>query len=715
MPHDPKRTPTARVALLICLLAACPALDAVPAIPRAPGWDRFVMLVYQTGTDAARDQALYESVNLRGFHSDRQDERLLALAQRTGWPFYVDHAADKGFLHLGEAHAAAVTRRRELIVRPNSLADPATIERLHGFLAARIGAAKGSSAIAYAFDDEISLGSFCSPAEVDGHPRAVAFFRGQLAASYGTIERLNQQYGTSFADVAAVEPTTFEQVRGQLTRDGIAGMNLSSWCDWRSAMDTHFAEVLAGLTRFANGIDATVPAGFVGGQAANAWGGYDWRKLSTAVQWTETYDIGGANAILRSFWTQQRPRMQTFFSSRDPRLDAWFLWYYLCQGNRGVIIWPEGWFSDGTVADHVAALADTFKEVQGPVSRSIIDGTFLHDPVALYYSQPSIQVSWALDAACHGKTWPNRLSSMDNAISTSGLSRVAWLKTLQDLGVQPRVIHQDHLLAGELTSGGYKVLVLNRALCLSDAEVTAIGAFAKGGGMVIADHLCGICDERGKARTVGALDRLFGVARDLGAGWLDGQALSEVNGELGNELSSVTWAQGAARHLGLAVFERGLTTTDQFAGIPPVGPAVEIRRGRAVYLNLSPIGYLLHRRDGLGSDWLALVADLLADAGVAPRVRLSSDGPTPQLREALFWKNAGRTTLCVVENLDRAATISSFGATTGLGAQPVTLQLRFAAPVKDLRNERTGVRMGDGVAFSDAFVPWEANVYTYAD
>ena len=41
-----------------------------------------------------------------------------------------------------------------------------------------------------------------------------------------------------------------------------------------------------------NGIDGTVPAGFVGGQAPSPWGGYDWRKLSKAVQWVECYDIG---------------------------------------------------------------------------------------------------------------------------------------------------------------------------------------------------------------------------------------------------------------------------------------------------------------------------------------------------------------------------------------------------------------------------------------
>ena len=51
---------------------------------------------------------------------------------------------------------------------------------------------------------------------------------------------------------------------------------------------------------------------------------------------------GATNEILRSFWDQKRPRVLTFFSSKKPRQDAWFLWYYLCHGNRAVICWPEG-------------------------------------------------------------------------------------------------------------------------------------------------------------------------------------------------------------------------------------------------------------------------------------------------------------------------------------------------------------------------------------
>src|SRR5258708_32180489 len=138
-----------------------------------------------------------------------------------------------------------------------------------------------------------------------------------------------------------------------------------------------------------------------------------------------------------------------------------------------------------------------------------------------------------MDVAPHRGTWPNRMSSMDNSISTSNLTRVAWLKTLEDIGIQAKFIHQDHLLGGALEKDGFKVLLLNRVLCLSDAEATAIRAWAAKGGTVIADHLCGVFDEHGKAREKGALDDLFGVTHDLAQGVLGGKTLTEVQGERG--------------------------------------------------------------------------------------------------------------------------------------------------------------------------------------
>jgi hypothetical protein len=697
------------VASVIVLVAAreVGAAQQVPDAPPPASWDHFVILPWQYQTDVSRDKALYESVNLRGFHIDRASAALQAFARETSWPYYVDHAAGKGYLHLGKA-ADAIARKKTIIVRPNSLADPRTMEAMKTLLRANIGAAKGSSVVGYSFDDEVSTGSFCSPIETDGSPGSVADYRKFLERMYLKIDVLNAQYGTSYKAFDELSPQSYEAVRPRLAPGELGKLNLSPWCDWRSFMDTQFAATMAELTRYSNSLDPATPAGFVGGQSPNAFGGYDYRKLCGAVQWMEAYDLGGSNEILRSFWSQKRPHVQTWFSSKNPRQDSWFLWYYLCHGNRGVIGWPEGWFKNGAVADHIKSNAETFKEVQGPLSRKIIDGQFVHDPVAIYYSHPSIQVTWAMDAATHKNTWPNRMSSMDNAISTSNLTRVAWLKTLEDVGIQAKFIHEDQLLDGALEKGGFKVLLLNRVLCLSDAEAAAIEAFSARGGAVIADHLCGVFDEHGKARATGALDVLFGVKHDLAQGILGGGTLTEVDGERGGSLSEKNWAvQGAATAWGMPVYERGLSAAGKGTSVA--------RNGRNVYLNLSPIGYLMQRPKNEGGAWTAGVAALLKEAGVVPRVSIrENDRPAPQM-ESIFWKNPDRVTLCVLRNLDRRASIDGFGSAQGqLGAGKITLKLSFAGGVKDLKNERTGKSFGAGKDFEDEFTPWEANVYTFA-
>lgn len=710
-----------RMVLTACLSLPCVVLGAegaasqnIPDVPMPKAWEKFVILVWQYKTNAAKDRALYESVNIHGFHIDRSNAELRKLADETGWPFYVDHAADKGYLHLGK-NAGQVLKQKNIVVRPNSLADPATIQIMKDHLKKNVAAAKGSSAVAYAYDDEVSLGSFCSPCEVDGHPKSIEGYRKWLEKEYGAIDKLNTQYGSSYKSFDEISPKSFEAFRGSLSGTGIGKINLSMWSNWRSYMDTQFSDVLAELTRYCNTLDPTVAGGFVGGQSPNAWGGYDYRKLCNAVQWMEAYDIGSNNEILRSFWTQKRGHVQTFFSSKDPKKDAWFLWYYLVHGNRGVICWPDGWFVNGEVAPYIKANAATFKEIQGPISKLIIDGEFQHDPVAIYYTHPSIQVTWAMDAVTHGGTWPNRSSSMDNGLSTSILTRNGWVKTLEDLGIQAKFLHQDHLLAGELQKGGFKVLILNRALCLSDKEAEAIKAFSAAGGTVIADHLCGIMDEHGKARATGVLDGLFGVKRDLAKGILDGSTLTEVDCEKGySKLEEKNWTGlNAPKHADVAVFELGLTADGGKAGADVNGVAVAVKKDRATYLNLSPIGYLL-KREAAGSAWLSFVQGLMKDAGITPRLTLGVNGQPARLAESVFWKNGDKITLCVIRNISRSAKIDGFGDAGSVAEGGVVkLKLSFAQPVKGLKNERTGKDLGNGKDFEDDWTPWEANVYTY--
>src|SRR5262249_46560072 len=162
-----------------------------------------------------RDGPLYDEAGLHGFHIDRgaDEEETVRLSLKRGFPYYVDHAAGKGILFLPKEVQARLTRQAALQVRPYSLADPKTIETLKGWLRDHIRTTKNGLVYAYAFDDEISLGAFNDPVEVDAHPLSVAWYRQWLAHRYGNIQTLNDAWATSFPSFEAIAPVAFEVVR----------------------------------------------------------------------------------------------------------------------------------------------------------------------------------------------------------------------------------------------------------------------------------------------------------------------------------------------------------------------------------------------------------------------------------------------------------------------------------------------------------------------
>ena len=206
---------------------------------------------------------------------------------------------------------------------------------------------KNGFVLAYALDDEISLGSFTNPCDVDASSYSITWFRKWLEKTYGDIRFLNEEWGTDYADFVSVDPKGFEDVRKQLDSTPPSQWNLAPWIDFRSFMGYQFAAVLSELVRYTNKLDPNTPAGFVGGQGPAPWGGYNYALLSRAVQWMEAYDIHGTSEILRSWWNEERrPRMRTFFSSRNVKIDSWRLWYNMLHGINASIAWPEGWFND---------------------------------------------------------------------------------------------------------------------------------------------------------------------------------------------------------------------------------------------------------------------------------------------------------------------------------------------------------------------------------
>jgi len=682
----------------------------------------FKILIWPFHTNILEDFRLYRELGLGGFQIDSGVGKYqqIRMSVENDFPFYGGHVADKGYLHLKKENRALVTGKNAILKRPLPLSDPSVIRKAKDHIRRNISALKEGNVLAYALDDEPSLASFVNPSDVDVSDFSISLFQKWLRQQYTTIVSLNLQWSSDYISFNQIQPVGFEQIRKGLSFYTVGGWNLSAWMDFREFMDIQFADTLKELVAYSNTIDPCTPAGIVGGQAPAAWGGYDYGRLSRAVQWMEAYDIHGTNEILRSFWCNPKKiRMQTFFSRKDRKQDSWFLWYYMLHGNQAVIAWPEGWFkwTDGkkSPSEYIRTLAPIFHDVQGKVSEIIVDQktVFSPDPIGIYYSQPSIRASWVMDALVHGKTWPNRLSSIDNENQSAGVLRKAWCKMLEDIGFQYDFINYLDVKESKIDlNKHFKLIILPKTVCLSEKEAMALTQFVLNGGVLIADNLCGIFDEHGKWRGKGIIDGLFGIRRSDEVGYLNGKGLAEIDAEKYKAPFSqrFTYYNGAFEHNGLVIFERGTKNSTSKKHMIDNRPDSIIKKqtgkGWTCYMNLSPIQYWSSdiRNSGLGRTWRAIIESLFETAGLIPRVKISVDNDFAML-EALFWKNGKNTYLGIVQNPS-----DSFEQ---VNRAPIKITIAFNRST-ELQNLRTGKSFAGKKRYQDKFYPWEANLYLLA-
>ena len=603
--------------------------------------------------------------------------------------FYNDHTAGKGDLYLhgannqtnfqGDQRDPRAIRHGTDGPRP---INAELVRRLRDRVAANVNALRASPMrVAYALDDEISWGAFVTP------------LPWRINADDAAYQRwLETYYGQHAPKAAFVTP---DFTLAQLDKH-LADLDFSPLLDRLSYQDSVWSNLIRELVEHANRTDPETPCGFVGGQAPNIWGGYDYAKLAKAIQFIEAYDIGSAQEILRSFnpgnaWAQ----VTTHF--HNDRLgiesDIWQSWYYFAHGNRGMIGWVEGWFDGAKPRPWLEQYKATLHElgrVQGP---KLAGSRWIHDGVAVYYSHPSIQVSWCLDIEPHGKTWINR--NNDHRLGTSHNVRKAWEYLLADSGIQYSFLAYDELIRRGVPSE-YKVLILPACYALSDAEAGRIREFCNAGGIVVADFACGLFDQHGKGRNRGALDDLFGVSHDgrlRKQDFFGGSLWVETNQDAGyafTKYGQLLDTIPCRLQDGFAIAEHGLGTQH----------VMKVGRGKAVYLNLSPQRYLQYREEGTDTDaHRATFIRHINPSGRPPRVVVRHQGRRPPQCEATYWSKSGRTYVFILRNVPVNATTTGGGGAAGLLSKEMTLEVELPA-AETVVDERTGQTLGKGKIFS---------------
>ena len=625
----------------------------------------------------------------------------LAWINRYKLRFYVDHTAGKGFLHLWDGGAVA-SHRNEIQgtgvrVKPVNEEMGNTLKKL---IRERINNVKSSPwRGAYALDDELSWGHFVSPCMWQATDDK-AMYKAWLKEVYGPANA-----------PAHAGWISYDSLLPQLKRWSVKDFDCSQLMDQLSFNDSVWNNFLGELVEYANTIDPATPCGHVGGQSPNAFGGYDYAKQMRKIQFIEAYNIGDSQSVIRSFNPHNAlPTVTTHFH-KNVRDTIWQTWYYLAHGNRGFIGWVDKWFDGATPADWHKAVAPHYKEAGSKIGPLTSGAEWIHDGVAIYYNQASIQLGWILDAEAHGKTWRNR--NNDSKLGASHLLRHAWENMLRDEGLQYTYLSYIDLIQKGVPAE-YKVLILPASIALSDAEARRIKAFCRAGGTVIADYMPGLWDQHGRGRPDGGcLDDMFGVKHDpnMTAGDVFQRSLwAEVNQDDNYSYNSYDGflTKGNTCIKDASGFDKAVRKMD-------VNHVAKYGQGTAVLMNLSPQWYNAYRVQGVqqAGQREAFVKHV-REAGPKRWARITGVAPeTVHGYEITYWKQGNRTIVFVVFVPEITGSSLGGGNAAGLKTDAVGITLQLAGKVRNARDERDGRKLGDGDHFQFTWKMNEAVVMSF--
>ncbi len=537
---------TMRLHLAVSAAVLLVATSFAPAAEPRP-WDEYRVILW-TGDSAwaSPDRApifferLRELGATHGMVHGRAGSEAL---RKAGIPFYVENMVSRGLCLKWNSRVSdwnafvtgwAKDRNREAFIREYGLCDPAWRSSIEKEVRESVTRHAPHAPLAYDLRDEISITISANPFDYDFSPPTLAAFRAGLRTTHGSLDALNRAWDTRFTSWDAVLPFTTDEIKNRMSSGGgmprgqpdwqalarlaydpaearkePARWNLAPWCDFRSFLDATWAGILDGLRRSARAIDPATPVGIEGTQMPHPFGGYDLWRLSQALDWIEPYDIGGARAIFGSFM-EGKPVLSTIGEANENAARR-RLWHLLLEGDRGCVIWWSEDCIDWKTPGHPLtakgrALAPVMREMTGSLAGLFVRARREWDPVAIHYSQPSVQVNWLIESTGDGRTWHRRFSSYEATHNRQAAGRVAWLRQLRRAGLSPRFLSSEQIERGDLAAGGWRALVLPGSLAMSDREVAGIRALASAGGALVYEGEPGAFDERGRLRAASVFE-----------------------------------------------------------------------------------------------------------------------------------------------------------------------------------------------------------------
>ncbi len=621
------------------------------------------------------------------------------------FPYYVENIINRGLCLKFSSQVRnwdkfvtdwAKTRDPAKFVRDYCLDDPAWREWAKKEMRAVVEKNRAHQPLAYDIRDELSTTISANPFDYDFSPICLEQFRDWLKTQYSDLAELNREWQSQFGSWTEVIPFTTDQIKqrmagGQnvpqgppdwpalqrlkfspaMARASPTRWNFSPWADFRTYMDISLARAVGDLRSTAHDLDPQTPVGIEGTQMPSAFGGYDLGRLAQVLDWVEPYDIANAREIFGSFMPG-KPLLTTVFES-DALQAGRRLWHLLLAGDRGCIIWWSKECIDWQSADYALtpkakALAPVMKEMTSPLAQLFLRAERQFDPIAIHYSQASIQAGWLIESCPDGSTWLRRFSSFEADHNRQARVRNSWVKALQDAGFTPRFVSSTQIESGELARGKYQVLVMPNSLALSDQEAERIDGFltvnqGRSSNMILCDGTPGLFDQHGRLRPQSPLEKYFPAA---------------------NSEACVYGAHG----------------------------------GQSVVVKKQEADIASYAKERLGenpsSAWPGWIAQNMA---WTPPMTLRMPGNSRALpRASIHRYRLGRAQLAAVErNIDyhMSEDLKQAGGNQNL-EKPIELEVRFAASAH-IYDLQTGIYLGQTDHFTFVLNPWHPSLFALLD
>jgi len=397
-----------------------------------------------------------------------------------------------GVFFLGEAYdEEAVPAFRadrenpERRVRRPCFNDPAVRQALRERVERRIRSYRPDDLLYASVTNEGTITHCCSPFDYCSCPHCAAGFREWLRREYGGLDAVNAAWDTRYDDWDRISGMTTDRAKAVFTAD--ADASLAEWFAFRRFMDFSFHEVLFELRDSVRTCAPGVPVALTGIWPPGAFGGQDWERIAGEYDLLECYDEIGEMELARSLCEGTTDLMGTYPARGDPAHWDHAAWFSFIHGYRCQIVDPFSALIDRektSLTEH----AQRVREWTGPMqdlAQALAGFRRDDDPIFVLHSHASLVRTWVEAELSLADDWAGREWSYTREHDAYLLNEAGWYRVIEDSGRQFRVVSGRAGLPG--IDGARKLLILPKAVALSDGEVAWVRDFLESGGTVLHD------------------------------------------------------------------------------------------------------------------------------------------------------------------------------------------------------------------------------------